>query len=241
MLATAEVQVTWVTPDGQEVVSALDDVDARAVVEGLPVRDFPVYAGRRNYSGYFWSATTGSHVVYESLLELAWLWLADFDSRVLGIAAQPMRWRGLDADRVRSRVPDFLCVMSDGSVRVVDVKPQVMVARAEVQSSLNWTREACRSRGWEYEVWTHPDPVVLRNVRWIAAARLPHVLTTLDVVRTVEATGGGSTFAALEDRLRRAGRATPRLEILGALWSGGIVCDLGSSLDRDTWLEPHDV
>lgn len=181
------MQATYVTADGVEVSVALADVDARRVLVGLPVRSFPVYRGRKNYSGYFWSATTGGHVVYESLLELSWLWLADFDRSVSKIAAQPMRWRGDDASRVRNRIPDFLCQLTDGSVRVVDVKPASMLPRPEVTASLSWTKEVCVARGWDYDVWTGPNPVKLRNVQWVAAARLPHVQDSIDVGETVHA------------------------------------------------------
>ena len=44
---------------------------------------------KSHYPGYFWSATMGAHVVYESRLELARLLLADFDCHVAVIAAQP--------------------------------------------------------------------------------------------------------------------------------------------------------
>jgi len=39
----------------------------------------------------YWSATTGTHVVYESRLELARLLLADFDPAVVNILAQPFQ------------------------------------------------------------------------------------------------------------------------------------------------------
>ncbi|HET9966639.1 MAG TPA: hypothetical protein VFQ68_00300, partial [Streptosporangiaceae bacterium] len=38
--------------------------------------------GQAHYSGWYWSATTGGHVVYESRLELARLLMADFDPQV---------------------------------------------------------------------------------------------------------------------------------------------------------------
>jgi hypothetical protein len=49
--------------------------------------------GQLHYPGYFWSATMSAHVVYESLLELARLLLADFDRHVVAIAAQPFLLR----------------------------------------------------------------------------------------------------------------------------------------------------
>lgn len=237
----AAVEVTYLTAANDEVSTALPDVDARRVLDGLPVRDFPVYQGRRNYSGYFWSATNGGHVVYESLLELSWLWVADFDQDVTRVAAQPMHWRGRDGDRVRVRIPDFMCRLRDDTVRVVDVKPKDMLSRSEVQESLAWSREVCLARGWDYEIWSGPDPTLLRNIQWIAAARHPHVLDLLDVARTASATAGGMNFADLTEYLRLAGRATPRLEILGALWVGAIRCDLTAALSPASWIEPCDA
>ncbi|TFF05184.1 TnsA-like heteromeric transposase endonuclease subunit [Cellulosimicrobium funkei] len=239
-VATGEVQVTYVTGPGDDVTAGISKVDARQLAEGSPVREFPVYVGRRNYSGYFWSSTMSRHVVYESLLELSWLWLADFDPAVARIAAQPMRLRGRDGDRVRNRIPDFISLLRDGTVRVVDVKPAAMLATDEVEASLAWTRGVCRSRGWEYEIWTGPDPTTLRNVQWIAAARQPHMSASLDARATTVKASGGCTFGELEARLRAEGRAAPRLEILGAIWRGLLTCDLSVPLCSQSWLEPVD-
>lgn len=54
-----------------------------------PWRKFRWHRGQQHYSAFYWCATTGDHVVYESRLELARLLLADFDPRTIAIAAQP--------------------------------------------------------------------------------------------------------------------------------------------------------
>lgn len=233
------VQVVYVTAAHDEVHAPLSNTDARHVLKGVPVREFPAYQGRRNYSGHFWSATNRDHVVYESLLELSWLWIADFDPSVTRIAAQPMRWQGMDADRVRVRIPDFMCQVRHDTVRVVDVKPASMLARPEVVESLGWTRDVCAARGWDYEVWSGTTPTVLRNIHWIAAARQPHVLDQLEVSETSAAAGEGITFGDLERSRRKAGRRAPRLEVLGALWAGTIRCDLTVPLSAESWMEPR--
>ena len=61
----------------------------RQLAAGRPWRVFRWRQGQAHYSGWYWSATTGGHVVYESRLELARLLLADFDPQVTAIAAQP--------------------------------------------------------------------------------------------------------------------------------------------------------
>ncbi len=47
--------------------------------EAVPWRTTRSARGQVHYPGWYWSATTGSHVIYESRLELARLLLADFD------------------------------------------------------------------------------------------------------------------------------------------------------------------
>lgn len=237
-MRTSDVEVRYRGGSRDDVVTTLDAVDARQVAAGPPVRDFPVYVGRKNYSGYFWSATMGRHVVYESLLEQSWLWLADFAHEITSIAAQPMQVRGADGGRTRTRIPDFMCLTSTGSVRVVDVKPAVMLRKDAVTESLAWMAAACRSRGWEYDVWTGPDPVVLRNVRWIAPARAPHVMARLEVASVLVSASSGGTFANLEAHLASSDRRSPRLELLGALWLGALTTDLTIPLGPDSWLEP---
>jgi hypothetical protein len=100
----------------------LDQVAVADLAAGLPVREFRSYKGCRHYSGWYWSATMGQLVAYESRLELARIILADFDPRVLAIAAQPFRRVGPDGSRIRRHVPDLLLVDVDDAVTVVDVK-----------------------------------------------------------------------------------------------------------------------
>ncbi len=83
----AEAEVRFLTAD--RVSSTLGKVEAAAVVAGHPARSFPPYKGQRNYYGLLWTATTGTLVGYESLLERDLLWLADFDPAVRRICGQP--------------------------------------------------------------------------------------------------------------------------------------------------------
>lgn len=164
-----DVRVRFLSDEGAEVRCGLDECDPARLASGRPVRIPRSFAGQRHYAGPFWSATNGNHVVYESLLELSWLWLADFDPAVARIAAQPFHLHGSGGSP--SRYPDFLTLDKDGAVRVVDVKPASMLTKSEVKASLDWTGDLLRGRGWGYEVWSGPDPVVLRNVRLLGAAR----------------------------------------------------------------------
>jgi len=92
---------------GRFVDTTFDRVPVEEVLAGMPVREFRSYRGRKHYSGWYWSATTGGHVVYESRLELARILLADQDPQVVAIAAQPFRMEGFDG--VRCAVMSLTC------------------------------------------------------------------------------------------------------------------------------------
>lgn len=81
--AAATMTVRFRTaPTADVSVVALADVDPKALVTACPWREFRWRAGQKHYSGTYWSATEGHHVIYESRLELARLLFADFDSSV---------------------------------------------------------------------------------------------------------------------------------------------------------------
>ncbi|GGK98811.1 hypothetical protein Ppa06_67060 [Planomonospora parontospora subsp. parontospora] len=52
-----------------------------------PVRAFPSYKGQRNYSGWYWSATQGRRIGFESWVERDHLIALDFDPAVTAIVS----------------------------------------------------------------------------------------------------------------------------------------------------------
>ncbi|MET7622496.1 hypothetical protein [Streptomyces sp. NPDC005408] len=77
---------------GDETV--VEDLEWPSVPLGLlrearPWRTFRWYKGQQHYSGTYWSATVGDHVIYESRLELGRLLFADFAPEVRHVVAQP--------------------------------------------------------------------------------------------------------------------------------------------------------
>ncbi|MGI8309064.1 TnsA-like heteromeric transposase endonuclease subunit [Saccharopolyspora hattusasensis] len=146
------------------------DVDDDALRTAVPWRTFRWYRGQRHYSGTYWSATEKNHVVYESRLELARLLLADFDTSVRGIVAQPILLKSMVSGRERKHVPDFLLFTDDVPV-VVDVKPRHRAARPENVFTFDWTRRLVESKGWSYQVFSEPPLAELENVRYLAKYR----------------------------------------------------------------------
>lgn len=64
-------------------VAVVDDLEWSSVPLGLlrearPWRTFRWFKGQQHYSGTYWSATMGDHVIYESRLELGRLLFADY-------------------------------------------------------------------------------------------------------------------------------------------------------------------
>lgn len=124
--------------DGTVAERPLWQLTAGEVVAAAPWRPARSARGQARYPGYYWSATSGGHVIYESRLELARLLLADFDPRVTAIAAQPFLLRAQVGGRLRRHVPDFLLVRADHTVQVVNVKPAARLADPAVAEALAW-------------------------------------------------------------------------------------------------------
>lgn len=95
-------------------------------------------------------------------------------------------------------MPDFLLEMSDGSYTVIDVKPQGLLAEPAVAEVLAWTGQLCAAKGWSFEVWHGGDPVLLRNVRFLAAGRRLAFIDGDAVVKVAEAGAAGMTLAQVE-------------------------------------------
>lgn len=135
-----------------------------------PVRVFPSYRGQRSFSGCWWSATTGSHVGFESWLERDHLMLLDRDPAVVGIASQPFWLSWPEGRRRRRHVPDYFARLADGCGLVVDVRPDERIETRD-EAAFAVTAQACSAVGWQYRRVGGLDPVLVANLRWLAGYR----------------------------------------------------------------------
>ncbi|WP_371537240.1 TnsA-like heteromeric transposase endonuclease subunit [Streptomyces sp. NBC_00466] len=152
------------------------------------VRGFPSYRGQRNFSGWYWAATSAELVGYESWVELGNLLLLDADPEVVGVASQPFRlsWRyGGGRQRVR-HTPDYFVRRRDGRAVVLDVRPDELV-KPEDAAKFAATTMACARVGWGYERVGVIDPVLAANLRWLSGYRHPRVRREPVVVSLQEA------------------------------------------------------
>ncbi|HEX6527209.1 MAG TPA: TnsA-like heteromeric transposase endonuclease subunit [Streptosporangiaceae bacterium] len=92
------------------------------------------------------------------------------------IAAQPFLLQARAAGTARRHVPDFLLTHADGSVRVVNVKPAGTLAEPRIAEALAWPGRLVEGHGWQYEIWSGADPMLLANLRFLGGYRRPGLL-----------------------------------------------------------------
>ncbi|MFF6786473.1 TnsA-like heteromeric transposase endonuclease subunit [Streptomyces sp. NPDC012510] len=193
-----------------------------------PERRFPAFRVQDNWCGWYWSATCGGHVGYESWLERDRLMLLDFDPLVTGMSSQPFRlsWAGPDGKRVR-HTPGFFVRRADGTGLVVDVRPDERIEPDDV-AKFTVTAAACRSVGWDFVRVGTPDAVLMANVRWLAGYRHPRVHRPEVAARLPEAFADGGRLLA---GARRVGDQIVVLPVLfHLLWRRALAVDLEAGL-----------
>ena len=131
----AGFEVEYAEPDGREVRAGLDRLRRVDLGSCQPVRSFPSYKGQRNYPGWFWSATMGRLVGFESWVERGHLVALDFAPEVTAIVSQPfwLRWR-TPAGKVRRHAPDFFARLADGGALVIDSRPRDVAGDGDRQA-----------------------------------------------------------------------------------------------------------
>jgi hypothetical protein len=169
-LAGDVAAVGFVDEDGVERQELLEDCAQQGFESGPPVRTFPSFRGQRNWPGWWWSATTSSHVGYESWLERDRAMALDFDDDVVAFAAQPF-WLFLQVEgRRRSHAPDFFARHRDGAATVIDCRPDERIKPRDA-SMFDATARVCEDIGWSYRRVGALPEVEAMNLRWLAGYR----------------------------------------------------------------------
>ncbi|MCC3778806.1 TnsA-like heteromeric transposase endonuclease subunit [Streptomyces sp. UNOB3_S3] len=135
-----------------------------------PVRPFRWPKGGKSFAGWYYAATAGGHIGYESWLERDRLILLDTDPGVTGIASQPFWLHWHDGHRKRRHAPDYFVRLADGRGRIVDVRAGDRIDESAAEA-FEATGRACRAVGWEFVRVGVPDPVLMANMRWLARYR----------------------------------------------------------------------
>lgn len=237
-VGVTDVHVSLRGLDDSTVEKPMRQLRSAQVMRAKPWRTFRNRHGQKHHSGYYWCATVGSHVLYESRLELARLMLADFDPRVVAIAAQPFRIRARVGGRGRRHIPDYLFVGGDQSVTVVNVKPASQLVKPEIVEALDWPAKLIEDHGWAHEIWSGEDPVYLANVRFLASQRRDGFVAEEVLDEVLDAAVDGVSIRELMVRLQ-ASWEPPLLKpaVLRLLWQQRLATDLRRQLDGDSILE----
>lgn len=231
-----DLDLRFADPSGEWVETSLGNADVAQLLSASPARHPRSRVGQRNYCGWHWSSTTGTHLEYESLLERDRLWLADFDPSVQGIVSQPFWLTGRDGSVIRRHVPDLLLVGAANEVVVVDVKPAELLAEPEVAEVFAWTGRACQARGWRYEVWSGADPTVLRNIRYVGAGRRREFVPEATFAATASTRVLDRVLSDIEAEVIDEGHdaADVRLASLAMIWHRAWSVDMTVPLSSST-------
>jgi hypothetical protein len=192
----------------------------------LPVRPFRFEKGLRSFAGWWFFATTGTHVGFESWLERDHLMLMDFDPGVRAVSSQPfwLGWRD-GQERSRRHAPDYFARRDDGTAVVVDVRPDDRIPDRDAET-FAVTAAACRAAGWEYRRAGDLDPVLAANVRWLSRYRHRRCLVPEIAAVLLEVFAGGRGL------FEGAGLAGERLQVLPVLfhlmWQRQLTADLAA-------------
>lgn len=193
----AGFEVEFTGADGVTQRLLLAECRAARLEDARPSREFGWPKGKAHNPGWWWLATTGEHVGYESWLERDVLMALDFDPEVTAVASQPFWLHWHDGRRQRRHCPDFFARRRDDSAVVVDVRPDDRIEASDA-AAFAATQAACGEAGWQFRRVGAADPVMVANMRWLSRYRQPRCA------------GAGGTAAALLEAFAR-----PR-----ALWDG---------------------
>ncbi|MEE1819687.1 TnsA-like heteromeric transposase endonuclease subunit [Streptomyces sp. SP18ES09] len=196
--------------------------------EGVkPVRPFRWPKGGKSFAGWYFCATTGEHIGYESWLERDRLILLDADPHVVGIASQPFWLHWHDGERRRRHAPDYFVRLASGRARIVDVRAADRVDDAAAEA-FTATERACRAVDWEFLHAGVADPVLMANMRWLSRYRRRRCLRRDVAARLLEVF---DEPGPLREGAVRVGDPLLVLPVLfHLLWSGVLETDVDSRL-----------
>lgn len=188
--------------------------------------------------GWWWSAATGGHVVFESWVERHHIMEFDRAAGVVGISGQPFALGWLEGLKRRCHVPDLFVRYRDGRAVVIDCRP---VERADERfyEAAAITAAVCERVGWTYVLAGEPEPVRAANLRWLAGYRRPYVRVGGIAQRLLDAAASPMPLLQLARSVGDPIAVLPTLFHL--LWSGELSVELSRPLRDDTVVGIADV
>lgn len=224
----ARFEIEYVEVTGLRCRAALAHCWAVAFEEMPPVRGFGWSRGQKHFPGWWWSATTGRHVGFESWLERDHAMQLDFDREVVAFSSQPFWLHWQAGPRWRRHAPDFFVRLADGRGVVVDVRADDRIPDKDAQT-FAVTARACDEAGWSFRRLGVVDPVRAANLRWLSRYRHPRHGARTDIAEQLV-----QTFVAPAPLTAGAARVGDPLAVLPVLfhllWQQVLTVDLASAV-----------
>jgi hypothetical protein len=234
------VEAECAGPDGTLIQRRWVEAAVAVRFEQLaPVAAFPVVPGRRWAPGWWWSATTGRHVMHGSQAMCMQLMVLDRDPQVVGLSARPVRliWRDPGSGRTLTWVPQLFARYADGRALLADCPAASTTAGTRAARAAAVLAAACAAVGFTYRRLVAPDAVVAANVRWLAGYRHPRHRDTGGLEQAV--LQAFTTPRPLMAGAAAAGEVLATLPVLyHALWHSRLAADLTRPLGEHTLVTP---
>lgn len=223
--------VTWIRGDATDSAPLDSGLLSLELYDTDPIRIGNAYPHQRNYHGYYWMAATGKHVWHESLLERSSLMWLDHTAEIVAISSQPMLL--VNGDGVW-HYPDFIALDARGTQTVYDVKPYGRL-NAKALEQFEWTREVCKTVGWDYRILTELPHQHHVNLTWLAQFRQPGHHPGADAEDELLADLHPDSTVGDAINLMTA-KSTPhaRSNVFHLLWTGALTIDMNTRLSNST-------
>jgi hypothetical protein len=229
---TSRDLVLWV--DGsrsQHVENATPALLHRDIAGARRIRTGYQYKAQRNYHGVYAFGQTGQHVWYESLFEMTALMSLDFTARINSVVSQPMMMQFADGS---VHYPDLFAVHVDGRQVVYDVRPENLI-NDKATAQFTETKRVCGKVGWDYQVFSHIDPVVKANLEWLAGYR--HARYQPDAAILARVLAALRTPVPFRDLVHVAdgtSAALGAIAVYNLLWNRALIFDMTTQLTTYT-------
>lgn len=174
---------------------------------GHPSPHRRIITGKRDcFTGIFPSSKPAMGyrmVAYEGLLARHFMAICDADPDVVSYQEEPPPFEWTDGWRSRRYFPDVAVTLADGRVICVEVKPSVIIEKAEPRERYLHIAAAAEANGYsQFEVWTEEDiyaGVDLHNALLLASeiTFVADEAALHQVKSAIDALGGSATIRAL--------------------------------------------
>lgn len=208
-----------------------------------PIRKITNRGSKKN-TGFFPSKKNERNVAFESLIELDFIYLLEFDEKVISYFEQPFKLKYFYKNRTRTYTPDFLVNRTDKTL-VIEIKPHkqfIQIINNEDKKQKYIVADMhCISIGQEFRIITDNDirnGNFLNNIKYLfayAGKKVPasDKLLIRNLLISTGPTSINNLIALLSNN--KNGQVNDYYAyILSLIYSHNIYTDLSIKIDRNS-------